>query len=501
MSGRRGWVTFVLFALATSALAQTPDDLARAKLLIAEDPARAVQYLASVRERAAAPDTSFDLAFLEGVAAQRAATEMPSDARFLEQAEAAYARAAALRPDSAAAAFNQGVLAQQRGDLETALAAFTRSVELARVQKDARLPAYQLKLAEAAAPSQPESALRALEEVLAAAPQDPRASTLFERIASARAPSALVARGARSLAAGDVAAAERAALTLLETPLLADAIRFDALRLLAAAWTVTGSQLLEARSGRAQAALALHELHACAGELAAAFTGSPKPANCWRADAQVSPALGRNGRTLFRELLRERARQLASAPEARSVEAAALFEQAIPLGEHGPDPDAFLELTSLHAREGRPAKIHELMERYGAELFSEKSYAYSRGDYALVHRMHLALGLSYAALGVWESDSFFQNAFFQLDAAMRSAERFNRSAPPGTTQLAAPVAAVEALSDAHAERGRLDQAIRVRVEGAKALQRAGRVREERILVDNERLKQLQKSQLQERIDG
>jgi nicotinate-nucleotide pyrophosphorylase len=60
---------------------------------------------------------------------------------------------------------------------------------------------------------------------------------------------------------------------------------------------------------------------------------------------------------------------------------------------------------------------------------------------------------------------------------------------------------VEALSEAHAERGRLERAIRVRVEGAKALQRAGRMRKERILLDNERLKQLQKSQIQERIDG
>jgi len=482
--------------------AQTADELARAQHLVVSDPAQASAYVAELRA-SGEPEHAFDLAFLAGAAAQRSAGSGAEPRAALERARAAYAEAAQLDPNSSAVAYNQSSVLAALGDEAGAQRELERALALAGERKDPKLALYQLRFAETVAKREPDRARAALEALLAAAPGEPRATALLEEIDLAHSPENLAARGARSLAAGDLAAAERSALALLAAERTPAEARHDALRLLAAAWARSGSALVAPRSKAASRALASQRdeaVAARAGELLAALAGAKGDFPTWSSDSATSASLARSGRAIFRELLRALAQQWLRGPEPRAAEAERALLAAIPLGDHGPDPDAFLEATSLFANAQRPEAIRELMGRYQYELFSEKSSAYARGDYALVHRMHLALGLTYAALGIWQSQSQFQNAFFQLDAAMMAARRFNERQPATSRErLAAPAIAVEKLAKAYDAHGDWQQGQRVRIEGSAALRAAGRLEEERIIVENERLQE--RVRTEERLHG
>ena len=160
----------------------------------------------------------------------------------------------------------------------------------------------------------------------------------------------------------------------------------------------------------------------------------------------------------------------------RPQDAERLFMAAIELGERGPDPDAFLRLVDLYVNNRQDGRLQDLMRRYEAELFSEKGDAYRRNDLRLAYRMHLALGMTYAYMNVWTSNSPFQNATFQLENAARAAERFNQQAKQGGTpdRLVMPPEAALRLSDAYAAKGERDRATQLRIDSADALATARR---------------------------
>jgi len=490
------------WCVAGASLAQTADEVARAQRLVVTDPARASEYVAELRAKGA-PEREFDLAFLAGVAAQRSAGEGAAKRDALEQARAAYAEAAELNPKSSAVAYNQFTVLATLGDEAGALRELERALALAAESKDPKLALYQLRYAESLAKREPEHAVQALEALLASAPGEARALALLEELYLAHSPEKLAALGARALAAGELAAAEQSALALLEAERTPADARHEALRLLAATWARSGSALTAARSKNAMRAFKAQRdaaVAARAQELLAALGGAKGEFPTWSRDTATSPSLARSGRAIFRDLLRALAQQWLRGAEPRAAEAERALLAAIPLGDHGPDPDAFLEATSVYANAARPEAIRALMGRYEFELFSEKSAAYARDDYALVHRMHLALGLTYAALDVWKSPSQFQNAFFQLDAAMLAARRFNERQPAGSKErLAAPALAIEKLAKAYDDRGDWQQGLRVRSEGSAALQAAGRLEEQRIIVENLRLQQQVRAE--ERLHG
>lgn len=485
---------------ALAAFAQADEGLPRVRALLATDPRGAAELIETLRAEPAAAESRFEWAFYAGAASQLAAEAAPASERaaWLEKAEAAYAQAAELRPTSSALAYNRAEVLAQLGRAAEASVGFERALVLAREQRDPKLGFYRLGFAEQLAERDPERALREVESLLAEAPGDVRAEALRERLYLARAPEKALALGARALAAGDLAAAERTALALLVGPAADPSARRDAQRLLAAAWARSGSLLEAARSDAAKSALrgaSDTEFGRCAQELLSSFASVPESFPCWAADRAKSQSLGRPGRDVLRELLMAQASEWVRAPGVDSERARTLLSAAIPLGAEGPDPEAFLALANLLANTRQRDALLSLMKRYEGPLFTEKSAAIARGDHALEFRMHIALGLSYAELGVWErdreSESQFQNAFFQLEAAQRAAQRFN--ARPGLApedRLASPPAAVERLARAYAERGNAAEALRVRLEGAEALRAAGRRADARYLlreVDRTRL--------------
>lgn len=203
----------------------------------------------------------------------------------------------------------------------------------------------------------------------------------------------------------------------------------------------------------------------------------PRPAigdvPAWRA-LNPDPVTGVAPRTALRMLATTRARD----PRDPGL-AEQWWRLAVELGERGPDPEAFVGLVAHLAAHGRTAAaLPELMTRYEGRLFEQKGSAYSEANWALVFRMHMALGMAYASLGRWTSaDSPYRNAVFQLEAAQRAAEMANRESDPRrrpAEPLAVPAAGLDMLALGLRATGQPARALDVQLAGAERLQQLGR---------------------------
>lgn len=198
--------------------------------------------------------------------------------------------------------------------------------------------------------------------------------------------------------------------------------------------------------------------------------GQPQPSrerySAWQSREALLPKL--SARSALRGLAIAKARS-ASDP-ARSER---WWLLGIELGEQGPDPEAFVGLVGRLTDSGRAEQLKPLMARYEFELFTEKSLAYQQGDWEQIFRLHLALGTVYGHLKVWQSaQSPYQNAVFQLEAAMRAADRANKDTRPGRKPeqaLALPAQALGLLADAHAALGNPRRGAELQLEGADRL--------------------------------
>ena len=178
----------------------------------------------------------------------------------------------------------------------------------------------------------------------------------------------------------------------------------------------------------------------------------------------------------MRELLSALGERYVRLAPASSALPAQYYRLAIEFGERGPDPEAFLGLVNIYADRNDAAGLHDLMDRYEYELFTEKGEAYARGDWPLIYRLHVALGMTYAHLGVWnDTPSPIQNAAFQLEAAQRAADELNRRWP--SKKIALPPAAAKKLSGYYITTGQADRATKVQVDAAEVLQSQGRTEE------------------------
>jgi tetratricopeptide (TPR) repeat protein len=192
----------------------------------------------------------------------------------------------------------------------------------------------------------------------------------------------------------------------------------------------------------------------------------------WRDRDGHIDALNTSARDTMRELLMSLAQRAGNkAPKATE----GYLNTALELGDHGVDPDAFLRLVELYVNTDSAAKIKPLMDRYQYELFSRKSEAYFKQDWPLIYHLHIALGMTYAYLGVWTSQSRFQNALFQLENAQIAAEHLNAQAEHAhkPERVVLPAVAVTKLAEGYAAIGRPDRALAVKVEGAENLQKYG----------------------------
>lgn len=392
----------------------------------------------------------------------------------LQRAEAAYKLAATDAASRGPALHNLATLAAREGRDAEARQYFEQAI----AADDTRKGFYALNYARYLQDRDPPAALRAARVAVTAAPDSELANVQLGALLWRHAPAQMLPL-ARDLARrGRTELATRFALQCLRSQSRPDAERIGWLTLLARRAADEYPIASDATRAQLRADLANIEGDPVVGrgvaQLRAVLVAPPADRagiDWWLAqrEPQDGERTGSEAMRLF----------LLAAGEARAgtdrMAAERYFERAIELGERGPDPEAFLRLVELYATSQAREPLARLMERYQWELFSEKSEAYARGDWPLIYRMHIALGMTYAYLQVWTSSSPFQNAVFQLENAQRAAVQLNAQAERerSDTRVALPTRALKALADGYRAIGQATRVQRAVLDGAEQLRRVG----------------------------
>lgn len=158
------------------------------------------------------------------------------------------------------------------------------------------------------------------------------------------------------------------------------------------------------------------------------------------------------------------------------------FVQALDLG--GPEMSArvFLELAELFSRTGQIAKLDRLARQRTADLMDAKMTAYRRASWREAYHLHRALGVIYANLGRWGASHTVDSAIFQLEHAREAASRYNAevsAAPPApcgaSLEPQGPVTVepglIALLAEGYEKVGRLQDAVRARLDSAEGYKR------------------------------
>jgi hypothetical protein len=444
---------------------------------------------ASAVDEVSNAEESFELQFLKGLAWQQIAESSSpgSEQRNAAFANAkhAYERAAQLRPQSSATLNNLGALNASAGRDQDARRYYSSAIEMAQKADDPKAAGYALNFsryledkdgAEALrlaklASDVPEPSIAAREQIARLygkhdpAQLLPYAVTLLKDGLTEQVKTLSVA-GARDVTL--VENARREWLKLLALALAQDAkssITFDAAPVL----------------GQLRAIPQTDPVSPGAKELDVAVNAPPgyESRLVWWNLASPGQPTGTSSRVAMRTLLTALGDRYSAGKSPDRELAARYYGTAIPLGDRGPDPEAFLSLVNIYADSGNQPALHALMSRFEDRLFSEKGDAYQSGDWSLIYRLHVALGMTYAHLGVWDSPTPYQNATFQLEAAQRASDRLNAAsqASANPARYSLPPAAASKLAQGYMLKGRPDLATKVRIDSAEALQKANRTSE------------------------
>lgn len=440
----------------------------------------ALSQLADWEKSETAKTDRFALLYYRGAAFQQrgmAASGSARDAAFASAREA-YTQALALGNNDRIHA-NLALLESTAGNMDAASAAYERAVQRGGAAGAVHAVNYARHLQSIGRSA---DALRWAQQAQEWAPASAAARDLVVQLLRAQPGSAGLARHlAQEVAAGRAIFAARTALsTLREGGGGSAEERWTLLRIATSAMArdpllARDEGVPKALAEDLQALAADAQLGAAARQLATQLA-TPRPSReAW------SEWTGRPQRNSLRALATARAQAATDAARAERW-----WRLAIDLGETGPDPEAFVGLISHLAAQERFDALAPLMQRYEMELFSEKSEAYRSGDWTHIFRMHLALGMAYGHLKVWRSPSPFQNATFQLESAMRAAERANRETRPDRRPrepLALPAQGLALLAEAHAASGTPQRGTQLQLQGAEQLVQLKRPAEAALVVD------------------
>lgn len=401
------------------------------------------------------------------------------------QAEAVYARALEANPNEGKLLNNLAVLSVNKGDAGAARQYFERAI----ATNDTNKGYYALNYSKFLQTSDKPAAIKAARVAVEAAPDSAVANEHLGTLLWQTNPTEMLPFANSLVARGHTELATRFAVQCLTSQSRPPEERRAWLVLLASRLANEYALSAEVRDSMATMLAKFEgdpEIGAGSQQLRAVIGNPPSKVGdveWWRNQSSRPPTQAVSGRAAMRNVLVAASEFNFSRDAARAER---YLTTAIELGDRGPDPDAFLRLVELYAtRSGKEGNadaskaLAELMNRYQYALFTEKGDAYMRGDWPLIYRMHVALGMTYAYLGTWRSQVEYQNAVFQLSNAMRAAEQANKRPQQGagSSRLALPPSGVQKLAQGYEEIGRKELSLKTRVEGASALYAAGNVQD------------------------
>jgi tetratricopeptide (TPR) repeat protein len=417
----------------------------------------------------------------------QASTNTAEKAAVLREAEQVYTQVVTDNPKSGLALNNLAVLSVEKGDAAAARQYF----ESAMASDDGHKAYYALNYSKFLQATDKPAALKAARLAVQAAPDSAIAKQHLGELLWQTNPAELLPLARDLVASGNSELATRFAMQCLASQGRPEAERRAWLILLASRLSREYAISEEFRQSLAQD-LAQLESDPVIGlgsrQLRATIDAAPKsPAEVGWWNGQTSAPLPGSsaGRVAMREVL-----LAAGAAHARqdTERAERYFKTALELGDSGdPDPEAFMRLVELYASDGNAAsgraRLKALMDRYEFAMFTEKSRAYAQGNWPLIYRMHVALGMTYAYLKIWTSDTPYQNAIFQLSNAMKAAERAGQDPKWRATPLALPPVGVEKLAEGYLAIGRKDLAQKAMLDGAAVFNRMSRGRDSTRVLD------------------
>ena len=498
------WIFGALLALAAATAANAQNTAARAGSQVADPTATKAAERAAVQNVAAEAtavqgaavnntvvmgagvQANATVSVTRGVELSRRAqttTDPAEKAATLREAEKIYTDVVKADPKAGSALNNLAVLAVGKGDSSAARQYF----ESAIASNDGHEALYALNYSKFLQTTDKPAAVKAARLAVQAAPDSATAKEHLGELLWQTNPAEMLPLANDLVAQGHSELATRFALRCLTSQSRPEAERRAWLILLASRLSREYAISEELRKSLAED-LAKLESDPMIGrgsqQLRAVIDTAPKSTAdvSWWASQTSAPSPGSaTGRAAMRDVLLAAGETLARQDMNRAER---YFMTAVDLGERGPDPDAFLRLVELYtshdsSEQLTSAKQHlaALMNRYQFEMFSEKSQAYGEGNWPLIYRMHVALGMTYAYLKTWSSAASYQNAIFQLSNAMTAAERANRDPRWRGTPLALPPVGVEKLAEGYLATGRNDLAVQARINGAAALNRIGHARD------------------------
>lgn len=437
------------------------------ELISAEKFDEAAQYADRVR---AQPMLNSDVALVMicgAIYQEQARRTRDADVRAaaIEKSRRAYAQALTLRSGSGAILNNLALLEAFVGNDREARANF----EAAVAAKDSRTPVYALNYAKYLSDRDIPQARRHAARALSASPNNETARELVLSLYRSGPRHELISFLAGQLDAGRTTLVLDISLAALGS----DSSSSDSEHLLVlAAAAIAGDSVLLDNGPGAAALTKLNQLAQNGGlkqpasELYLALTGPPPSTTslAWWTQRRDTPLVKRDRRAVMCALLRGLGEGHA---DTDAEKAERWLRLAIDIGDYGPDPDAFLRLVELYLNTNQKHRVDGLVGQYEGRLFDEKGGAYSRGDWASIYKLHLALGITYASMERWEGVPAIRTASFQL-------ERANEAASRVASVKAMPAPATKALSDYYIRKGEPRRAVAMQLDVAKRLQESDR---------------------------
>ncbi len=389
----------------------------------------------------------------------------------IERAEVSYKQQIEDGQQVGAALNNLAVLAVHRGDEVAAKGYF----EKALATDDPHKGRYAYNYSRFLASTDPSAAVHWARAAVDAAPDSMAANEQLASLLAQTHPEEVLPFAGTLLSAGHTDLATRCAMASLVSGTRPAAEKTAWLILIGervAKEVGVSDEATKAVAGDLEALQADPDIGAGSTQLRSVIIAPPATAadtSWWRAQSNKLPDNTNSGRVVMRNVL-------LAVGEARSSTdpkvAESYFDAAIQFGDRGPDPNAFLRLVELYASPNRSndlSKLAALLDQYQRSMFQEKGDAYSRGDWPLIYQMHVALGMTYARLGVWTSEPTYQNAIFQLSHAMDAARQVNNATSAAAQRIALPPVAVDLLARGYETTGQPALAAKARVDGAFAL--------------------------------